>query len=223
MSFLNDDIPWGSPVVPSIPLPPFTSTAEHDRYVRMLQLHLALLDGGSPTLPTIALSRALERPRNRQDAEFTPWLTPLELSVSLTAWFPAPWTPALLAQTLVRSHRDSPTLAGISWRWLNDPDFSAVPHDGGGWVVTRSERGSSETEALKGDRDLVVLWIAMFREKYAFPLAFRYDDDDLDALSPASLAILEADAKDAAYPYRASWRAERSAALAVACSPGDLA
>ncbi|MFT2689946.1 hypothetical protein [Clavibacter zhangzhiyongii] len=63
MSFLEARAPWGSPVVPDIPLPPFADEAAHARYARMLQTHLALVDAGGPELPTIALAVALDRPR----------------------------------------------------------------------------------------------------------------------------------------------------------------
>ena len=69
MTFLDAYAPWGSPVVPGIPLPPFVDEAEHRRYTRMLQLHLALIDGAGPSLPSIALSTALDRTRLIADAD----------------------------------------------------------------------------------------------------------------------------------------------------------
>lgn len=214
MSFLDRAAPWNSPVVPSIPLPPFADEAAHGQYVRMLQLHLAFLDGGSPSLPTIALSLALERPRYPTEETDVRWLTPLELAVSLTTWFPAPWSPAALAETLVRTEQDAPVhTSGGSWHWLYDPDFTAVPKPDGSWDVTRHERGSHRTESLASDRDLVVFWIHIFRKKFVFPLANRRDSAELAALAPASLAVMKADEQDAAYPYRESWREDRAAAL----------
>ena len=216
MKFLDEACPWGSPVVPGVPLPPFESEAEHHRYIRMLQMHLALLDDGPPSLSTVALSLALEPARFRQEPSDSSWLTPLELAVSLTSWFPAPWTPDLFARTLSQTLQDPPTFGGQSWHWLYDPDFVASPHPSGGWNVIRHERGTRDTERLTDDRDLVVLWMFHFRAKFAFPLAHGYDEADVVALAPASLAVSEADRKDAAFPYREAWRAERAAALTAA-------
>ena len=216
MTFLDAYAPWGSPVVPGIPLPPFVDEAEHRRYTRMLQLHLALIDGAGPSLPSIALSTALDRTRLIADADGTRWLTPLELSASLTTWFPAPWTPQTLAQTLARAHNDSPSLHGRRWVWFSDPDFRADPLAGGGWTITRHERGDRVSEPVSDDRDLVVLWLAHFREKFGFPLGHGHDAAEVAAIAPSSLAVLAADEVDAAFPYRGNWRAERDSALAAA-------
>lgn len=214
MTFLDHAAPWGSPVVPSIPLPPFAGEDDHRRFVRLLQLHLALLDQGDPSLPTIALSAALDR-RAYGTAEFTQ-LTPVELSVSLTTWFPAPWTLDALAAALAVQQRDAPTRSGSSWRWLYDPEFTATADGRGGWEVIRFERGSKSSATLASDRDLVVLWLAHFRQQFAIPIGHKYEPTDVAALAPATLAVAHADARDAAYPYRRSWRTERAAALAAA-------
>ncbi len=190
MSFLEDRAPWGSPVVPGIPLPPFADEAEHTRYVRMLQTHLALVDGGGPELPTVALAVALERPRFPTPGSDPRRLTPLELSVSLTSWFPAPWTPEALADALVDAPYGGPGRTRDGWRWMGDPDFAAAPARGGGWTVTRHERGDVDTTHLADDRDLVVLWLSHHRGRYGYPLAHAHDDADVFALSPASLAII---------------------------------
>ncbi|GAA3650582.1 hypothetical protein [Microbacterium marinilacus] len=216
MGFWAEDAPWGSPVDPTIPLPPFEDEGAHAAYARKLQLHLALVDGGAPSLSTVALSLALERPRRRPDDRDTQWLTPLELSVSLTSWFPAPWTPDALARSL-RPRSGAPTRGSAGeWRWLDDPDFLAAPDGGAGWRIVRSERGTRTPEGLVDDRDLVVLWMAHFRGKFAFPLGHGRDADEVRRLAVASAAVVEADEKDAAYPYRSSWRDERDAALTEA-------
>lgn len=158
----------------------------------------------------MALSAALDHPPPGGDDSWR-WLTPLELSVSLTSWFPAPWTLELFAQTLRRQHRDGPAQSDATWRWLRDPDFSAEP-DQSGWTILRFERGNTVGK-LPGDRALTLLWTHHFRKKFAFPLAHKVDSADLTALAPASLAIITADRTDATLPYRASWRAQRQAAL----------
>jgi len=221
VKFLDAYAPWGSPVVPGIPLPPFVDETEHRRYTRMLQLHLALLDGGGPSLSMVALSTALESTGGFAGDDDVRWLTALELSVSLTTWFPAPWTPVSLAETLAREHGGSPVRRGTGWTWFSDPDFTATPVAGGGWTVTRHERGDRVNDPVRDDRDLVVLWLAHFRAKFGFPLGHSHDDADVAALAPASLAVVASDAVDAAFPYRSNWRTERDAALAAARSDVD--
>lgn len=221
MSFLEARAPWGSPVVPGIPLPPFADAAEHVRYVRMLQTHLALVDAGGPELPTIALTVALERPRSPAPGSDRRRLTPLELSVSLTSWFPAPWTPEALADALTDAPYGGPRRTRAGWRWMGDPDFAAEPARGGGWTVTRHERGTVDTAHLADDRDLVVLWLSHHRGRYGYPLAHSHDAADALALASASLAVIRSDAVDAAFPYRATWREERDGALATARAAED--
>ncbi|NNC14102.1 hypothetical protein HII28_19805 [Planctomonas sp. JC2975] len=202
------ELPSDAPVVAEIPLPPFADTAEHRRYVRMLQLHLALLDDGDPALSTIAVSAALEDALAR-DTESDPWLTPLECSVSLTSWFPAPWTPEALARPLSREHRDPPVFADGAWRWLFDPDFTARAGIDGGWEIIRHERGSRSVATVQTDRALTTLWMSHFRTKFAFPLGHAVQPADLETLTQASIAVKTADATDAARPYRSSWRRMR--------------
>ncbi|BDZ49335.1 hypothetical protein GCM10025867_15760 [Frondihabitans sucicola] len=144
------------------------------------------------------------------------WLSELELSIALTSWFPAPWTPAALAQSLARVHQDAPVLQDRAWAWLSDPDFAAEPNPAGGWIVTRSERGDRETAHLTSDHRLTVMWQDHFRGKFAFPLAHSVDPEDVAALAAASLAAQEFDERDADYSYRTSWRATRDEALATA-------
>ncbi|WP_188893188.1 hypothetical protein [Microlunatus endophyticus] len=218
------ELSWESPTVANIPLPPSRDEAEHRRYLRFLQLHLALLDGGSPALSTVALSAALDHAAAGAADQSWGWLTAVELSVSLTSWFPAPWTPESLARTLSRHHRDAPApTRWAAWAWLGDPSFSAMPGADGSWTVVRSERGNEETARLPGDRALVVLWMDHFRDKYGFPLAHAVDPADVAELAPASLAVISADAADAAFAYRASWRDQRDEALAAARDAQRLA
>lgn len=203
-TFLPDSVPWGSPTVASIPLPPFRSEDEHRRYVRMLQLHLALIDGGSPSVPTIALSAALTAPW--QSPAGSARLTDLERLVSFSTWFPAPWTLDTLAQTLADPGSPfAPSRHGERWSWGGDPSFVATPDLTGGWSVTRQERMTCETSRVASDRDLVLLWIAQHRVKYVPPIGVVYDENDIFDLAPASRPVLAADEVDAAYPYRTTW------------------
>ncbi|WP_035702099.1 hypothetical protein, partial [Glycomyces tenuis] len=142
-SFLSPTVPWGRPSVPDIPLPPFATADDHRRYLRMLALHVALIDDGAPSLSTKILCELLGRSWPQKPVESGD-LTRLELQVSLASFFPAPWTPAALSQALTGLGRqDVPRGYDTGkWDWGYDPDFTATPLAAGGWEIERHERGS---------------------------------------------------------------------------------
>jgi len=111
----RDDVPWGRPVVDGIPIPPFADAAAHRTYLRSLQTFVLLLDTGDPSAVTIALAATLEAelPRAATDA---PRLSALALSVSLSTFFPAPWTPEALALALDGSGYGTPVRAAAVGR-----------------------------------------------------------------------------------------------------------
>ncbi|MCD2496770.1 MULTISPECIES: hypothetical protein [Microbacterium] len=200
------------PAVPAIPVPPFATREDHDRYLRMLQLHLALLDDGGPALGTIALSAALEAGR-RDGRAFPAGLSALELTATLTSWFPVAWTLDALAAELVHHlGRDAPTLHRGRWHWFTDPDFLAEPA-GAGWRITRHERGGREEKTVSDDQVLIAVWVEHFRAWHSYPLAWRVPAEDMANLAPATAAVRRIDAADAALPYRAIWRAAAREAL----------
>jgi hypothetical protein len=179
--FLDADVPAGREAVAGIPLPPFATAADHRRYLDMLQLYLAMLDPGAPATNTVILNEALAAERRSVDAGP---LSPLALIASLSSFFPAPWTPDALAAALAGRigepirHRDA-------WRWMGDPDFSAVPREGGGWDIIRHERESFENGILAHDGDLVLLWMDHFRSRFPLPFGHSYEHSDAALLAPA--------------------------------------
>lgn len=193
----------------SIPLPPFASPAEHQRFTRALQLHVALVDDAAPSLAAKVLGEQLAAQGRGAD------LTPFELGTAMATYFPAPWTPGALAAALAQGRRDAPRLLEDGrWSWLYDPDFTAAPREGGGWEVERHERGSRRAEAvLESEGDLVLMWMDHFHSHFDYPYGWRVDEPDLDAFAAAARAVRAAHAVDAARPYLANWRAEREAAL----------
>ena len=200
------------PTAAGIPVPPFATREDHDRYLRMLQLHLALLDDGGPVLGTIALSAALEAGR-RDGRSFPAGLSALELTATLTSWFPVAWTLESLATELSRHlGRDAPTRHSGRWHWFTDPDFLAE-RAGAGWRITRHERGGREEKAVPDDQVLIAVWIEHFRDWHSYPLAWRVPAEDIETLAPATAEVRRIDAADAALPYRSNWRAEARDAL----------
>jgi hypothetical protein len=195
--------------VADIPVPPFADLQARQRFTRLLQLHVALVDDGS-SLAAKTLAAALTQ-RGPVPAQ----LTPLELEVAMATFFPAPWTPATLAEALAPVSRYAPRARSDGrWDWDFDPVFTATPSEPQGWVIERDERGSISTQQLESDGDLVLLWMDHFRDRHPFPYGWRADEADARALAPAALAAREAHAADAALPYLTSWRAEREALLA---------
>lgn len=213
-SFLPATVPWGRPGLPDIPLPPFATPDDHRRYLHLLRLYVALIDDGEPSLSTKVLCEVLERPWPRTPPESGD-LTRLELQVSLATFFPAPWTPAALAQALPGLGRqDTPrALDGGAWNWGYDPDFTARPVAEGGWEIERHERGSRTTATLAADGDLALLWMADFSTRHSYPFGYSVEEAEARTLAPAVAAVREAHAVDTAYPYMANWRERRDAAM----------
>ncbi len=204
-TFLPGHLPWGSRGSGAVPLPPFATAAEHDRFTRLLQLHVALVDDGGPSLAAKVLSAALTPSGERSSLP-----TALELQAALGTCFPVPWTPAALAGSLSGVGRHAPRpLSGGRWSWDFDPEFTAVPREGGGWVVERHERGSVTEETLEHDGDLVLVWMDHFSERHSYPYGWRVEDADAAALAEGARAARERHAADTRYPYLARWRAER--------------
>lgn len=207
--FLPADLPWGRPAVDSIPLPPFATAAEHDRFSRMLALHVALVDEGGPSLAAKTLCAALT-PRGERPAE----LTAFELQVAMTTLFPAAWTPEILAEHLAALDVRSPqALSEGRWTWDFDPHFIAAPRPGGGWTIERNERGSRSSQDLEHDGDLVILWMEWYSGRRSYPFGYRVEDGDLTALADAARAVREVHASDVAFRYSEDWRDKRDAAL----------
>lgn len=107
--------------------------------------------------------------------------------------------------------------------WGQDPEFAAKRGTGGSWIIIRHERGSVTEETIASDRDLVVLWLETFRNRFVLPWGVGYATEDQDAaeLAPATLPVLEADIADARYPYRADWIAKRAAFFAALPSTSE--
>jgi hypothetical protein len=184
----RDDVPWGRPAVDGIPIPPFADAATHRTYSRSLQTFVLLLDAGEPQAAsrslqtfvllldagepqaaTIALAAALEAELARA-ATRAPRLSALALGVSLSTFFPAPWTPAALALALDGSGYGTPVRSRGGWSWGGDPDYTAT-RDRPGWRIERRERGSLTHATLPDDGDLVLLWMDMFRSRFPYPIA----------------------------------------------------
>ncbi|MFB7894340.1 hypothetical protein ACFC1I_19215 [Microbacterium sp. NPDC056044] len=217
---LPDRVPWGRPAVDAIPLPPFATDQEAARYRRLLQLHLALIDDGGPSAALTALLETLDAGSGWR-VEAGRDLSGAELRLSLATYFPAPWTPERLAPLLAEHVTwGAPVKGGASWRWLGDPDFGAIPDSGGGWRITRHERGSLAHDTI-GHDDLVLLWMEHFCSRFPYPFGHRVSDEDLDALASAAAAVRAAHADNVAAPYLVGWRAERDAALAAGSSSHD--
>jgi hypothetical protein len=216
----RDDVPWGRPVVDGIPIPPFADAAAHRTYLRSLQTFVLLLDTGDPSAVTIALAATLEAelPRAATDA---PRLSALALSVSLSTFFPAPWTPEALALALDGSGYGTPVRGRGGWSWGGDPDYTAT-RVRPGWRIERHERGSRTHATLPDDGDLTLLWMDMFRSRFPYPIAHTPVSSvpPPEALAAAARATLAAHSANVAMPYLQSWREERD--RAGANGPGEV-
>jgi hypothetical protein len=208
----RDDVPWGRPAVDGIPIPPFAEAAAHRTYLRSLQTFVLLLDAGDPSAATIALAAALEAELPRAATE-APRLSPLTLGVSMSTFFPAPWTPEALALALDGSGYGTPIRTRGGWSWGGDPDYTAT-RGRPGWQIERQERGSRTYATLPDDGDLVLLWMDMFRGRFPYPIAHTPAGSVLppEALAAAARATLAAHSVNVAMPYLQGWRRERDRA-----------
>lgn len=209
----RDDVPWGRAPVDGIPIPPFTDAAEHRTYLRALQTFLLLLDQGEPSAATIALAAALEAELTQAPREAPTRLSPLALRVSLSTFFPAPWTPEALAVALNGFGYGTPVRARGGWSWGGDPDYAARPTRRG-WEIERHERGSRTRATLPHEDDLVLLWMDMFRNRFPYPIAHVADPaaPAPGSLADAARATLAAHATNVAMPYLQNWIRERDEA-----------
>ncbi|WP_394685079.1 hypothetical protein [uncultured Microbacterium sp.] len=206
----RDDVPWGRAPVDGIPIPPFTDAAEHRTYLRALQTFLLLLDQGEPSAATIALAAALEAELTQAPREAPTRLSPLALRVSLSTFFPAPWTPEALAAALNGFGHGTPVRGRGGWSWGGDPDYAARPTRQG-WEIERHERGSFSHATLAHEDDLVLLWMDMFRNRFPYPIAHVADPaaPAPGSLADAARATLAAHATNVAMPYLQNWIRER--------------
>lgn len=208
----RDDVPWGRPAVDGIPTPPFADAATHRTYLRSLQTFVLLLDAGDPSAATIALAAALEAELPRAATQ-APRLSPLAFGVSLSTFFPAPWTPEALALALDGSGYGTPVRSRGGWSWGGDPDYTAT-RVRPGWRIERQERGSRTYATLPDDGDLVLLWMDMFRGRFPYPIAHMpvVSVPPPEALAAAARATLTAHSVNVAMPYLQTWRSERDRA-----------
>lgn len=209
----RDDVPWGRAPVDGIPIPPFTDAAEHRTYLRALQTFLLLLDQGEPSAATIALAAALEAELIQAPREAPTRLSPLALRVSLSTFFPAPWTPEALAAALNGFGYGTPVRGRGGWSWGGDPDYAARPTRQG-WEIERHERGSRTRATLPHEDDLVLLWMDMFRNRFPYPIAHVTDPaaPAPGSLADAARATLAAHATNVVMPYLQNWIRERDEA-----------
>ncbi|WP_136588058.1 hypothetical protein [Microbacterium hydrothermale] len=209
----GDDVPWGRPSVDGIPVPPFADAAAHRTYLRTLQTFLLLLDRDEPSAATIALAAALEAELTQAPREAPTRLSPLALRVSLSTFFPAPWTPEALAAALNGFGYGTPVRGRGGWSWGGDPDYAARPTRQG-WEIERHERGSFSHATLAHEDDLVLLWMDMFRNRFPYPIAHVADPaaPAPGSLADAARATLAAHATNVAMPYLQNWIRERDEA-----------
>ncbi|MFS0703785.1 hypothetical protein AB6N23_04615 [Cellulomonas sp. 179-A 9B4 NHS] len=217
----TSDVPWGRPPVPDVPVPPFATRDEHVRFLRCLGVHVAASGVVPLQRPDVVLLTLLQEEADAlrwQQGDHPVQPSALAMRIAVRTFFPAPWTPRALAESLRATgvlgaqHVEADERRA---RWGSDPTFAAERRDDGSWHVTRSERGSTRVYAeLAGDDDLVL----MLQEHYVvfgFPLGHRTDDVPVDALVTAATWGVESWTRHTALPYVATWSATVAAARAA--------
>lgn len=201
---MDQHIPWGRPTVDWIPLPPF-GLGQRVVFVNALAQYVQMLDSG-PDITTRALIDTLLSQTGAGEQ-----LSRLEFDIAVSTFFPAPWTPEAFAEqlNLHRPQQFNPWATGNApWSWLFDPGFEARRLPGGGWNITRNERGKLSQYVLEHDGDLVLEWMDVFtRRTYSIETGDR-ETFVMQSLAPAVTATRKADAAEQAYPVHEYWRAK---------------
>ncbi|MFC8191232.1 hypothetical protein ACFUMH_06150 [Cellulomonas sp. NPDC057328] len=209
----TSEVPWGRPPVPGVPVPPFASRDEHMLFLRCLGVHVAAsgvvpLQRTDVVLLTLLQEEAYALRWQQGDHPVQP--SPLAMRIAVRTFFPAPWTPRALADSLRATG-----VLGTEWveagegrvHWGSDPTFRAERRADGTWHVTRSERGSTRVYAdLPGDDDLVLM-LQAHHVVFGFPLGHRTDDVPVDALVRAATQGADSWTRHSALPYVATWTA----------------
>ncbi|MEE3851650.1 hypothetical protein VZC37_15010 [Gordonia sp. LSe1-13] len=213
----DNSVPWGRPIVDDIPVPPFTDRADRERYLRMLRLHLAMIDDGGPSRSTVIVNSVL----TGTDSAF---LGAAEFRASMLSFFPAPWTPTTLAAQIAQvERRYPPRSVDGNWLWLGDPDFTATPLDDGGWGITQHERGTVDRNRLTRHGDLVLLWMSHFVNRFPFPYGWAVPPEETEALAPAARRVRELFNRNREARYLKNWRDRQDRALSGEADPSGRA
>jgi hypothetical protein len=208
--------PWGREPLTEIPVPPFASRDEGEKYFKMLAIYVALLDGPvSGVRPsTYAVTTLLETSRAalREVKEWPAPLDPDVLLLSLTVFFPVPWTPHGLAAAISAApwdrYRDW-RVGPDSISWCSDPRFVAERRDDGSWVVTEYERGNESSFATPRDDNEMVLLLTGRQRTPAYPFAWSTDPLWIRDLDEAAAPFRKSWARHSELPYLAGWNPPR--------------
>jgi hypothetical protein len=192
--------------VAGIRVPPFRTEADYRTFVRMLAVHVALLDEGGVSPTTFALLEALEtaalpggRPPDAVPA--------MVWQLAVRTFLPVAWTPHGLAEVIGwlpdpwQFHTREPGRL----QWEVDPRFDAVRGADGRWTVLRHERGDTRTYAEPVDDDAMVLFLLGERRAFPAPFGRKVDDSYVDLLPDGATSAREAFARHAGLPYLSGW------------------
>ena len=194
-------------------MPPFESPEAHRDFRRALGDHLYWLAHRAGRLDpaTYALLGALQaktmplpnrRTRSvlrRNDEKYGALPDLWVLQVAICTYFPAPWSPWGLAQTLAQV--DPPV--GRSWviedRRIGVFDGEvaewAVRNGLGRWQTYRRDRSQESADhLLASDDDMVIYLMAEYRPTHPYPLGWAVDDD-----------VRNRELNDRAQPILAAW------------------
>lgn len=210
--FDKDETPWGRKPVTEIPVPPFASREEGEKFFKMLALYVALLDGPTSAVrpSTYAMATLLQTACDalREVKEWPAPLDPAVLRLSLTVFFPVPWTPQGLAAAISAAPWDTYR----DWRvgpdvisWCSDPRFMAERLEDASWKVTKYARGTVSSFATPRDDDEMVLLLTGRQWTRAYPFAWSTDPSWIRTLDEAAAPFRESWSGHSELPYLAAW------------------
>ncbi|MEH1102189.1 hypothetical protein [Micromonospora sp. CPCC 205561] len=176
--------------MPEIPVPPFAGPEDARRFHQLLMLHLAQLKRpGEPVgVHQFLLGQALAPHEPGRGAGLScaecerPYPCRTVLRLALVSRLGVGWEPFGLVR-LLRDARlwnapfDHVELDKGRIAWEVEPRFTAERRDGGDWVVTSTERGSSRVRAEPADDRAMVEFLADQVRTHPFPMGWRVPEE----------------------------------------------
>ncbi|MEZ5210617.1 hypothetical protein [Gordonia sp. (in: high G+C Gram-positive bacteria)] len=197
----RQDIPWGRPPVPGIPVPPFDDAEQSRAFHSALAEHVFCLARAAGRFDPATFALLSILPGAAPGTGLEPWV----LRVALSTFFPAPWTPWNLATAL-----NAAALDGYQ-RWFiephrigyhSDPEFWADRSPDGSWTSYFRERGQLRRDREAASDDDMVLLLTAHVRAHPYPFGWRVRDETrMAALADRAGPTLAAWEQHATWPY----------------------
>ncbi|NMO05020.1 hypothetical protein HH308_27745 [Gordonia sp. TBRC 11910] len=222
-------IAWGWDLVADIPLPPFRSRSEFDRFLTHLREHVARSTKATSARSMAVVSEVIDEARTRRRPRREIPLTATELAATFIVNFPAPWTVPTLAAALRGAGTTMTLDAADRWTLVGPPRIMARPTPEGGWHTTVFD-DKRRRRCLLDDREFVILvmqhHLQLGQSPAPCPLGWALGTRELTRAIPRAIASRLTDGRRGLTAEHAEWIAHQAicyAADPMSVSPADIA